>query len=891
MDSHNPTTNRPPLDWSRFSPPATWKQNGRETRGPCPVTGEGRTKAWAVPDDNVIGCRVCSGDGSGRLSGAEFRQHAVALGLIDVDLGAGRTGFHREIERWTWHTADDKPRDQVRREGCGSRDCSRCEGAATFKHWQPTEPTNTPPPRELMYLLPAGVPSGPGPVYAVEGASDTDAAVRLGLRAIGRTNARPSAASLKRLDTGAVYCVWPDHDPKDAAGYRQAVAWADAATAAGLTVKVVDPLVLRPDAPPGFDARDWIESLPAGATAATAGAALDAAVVDVDAIRERAGKAPVPSGTIDPASMAAPPPGAIPAGPVRMCFAESDLAGLIAETAAGRLRHVAESGEWLTWRDGNGWRPITYAGLLAAVALCGRQNLGTRTKAGDEYLTPRSGGQASTAAGVLRELMGWRGVESTAADWDRDPGLVGLPGAQLLDVRTGQQRPMVRDNLIRRRLAAVPADADAFARSRFSSVIHHVVPDAAEREYLQRRLGAALLGTPGLDDLIWLSGASGSGKGVAVAAWRAAFGEYAAVLPVSELIAGGNRGHLQWLAKLYGARILIADDVPPRALDVSVINRLLGSVLSAHLMRKGSFDFTLTAPVIATSNYPPQVDAADAGFRRRLRPIAAGPPIPERDQDPAVRASMTTAAECAAVIRWLIIGARAFAADGCPVPDSIRQRTADVVSSTPMAEFVATFTTGEWIESGELWRQWRAFKTARGEQSGGRRTFTARLQIDHGWRPERAGHGRTRGWRVPADACGRNESISLRGKDSLSYRDIDPVRPHASAPVDDFPTNALGRAGGGADDQESAGPPDQPTGNSAEHAPPLATTPANGNGAAPVDLAALIVAFGERPTDASAALRIGRFLVDAAERRGTLPEGATAGAAAAHLLQTAGGIH
>ena len=89
-----------------------------------------------------------------------------------------------------------------------------------------------------------------------------------------------------------------------------------------------------------------------------------------------------------------------------------------------------------------------------------------------------------------------------------------------------------------------------------------------------------------------------------------------------------------------------------------------------------------------------------------------------------------------------------------------------------------------------------------------------------------------------------------------------------------------------ATDRRPAPPPDRPTENP-QHAPP----PANGNGAAPVDLAALIVAFGERPTDASAALRFGRFLVDAAERKGTLPAGATAGKVAARLLQTARGIH
>ena len=301
-----------------------------------------------------------------------------------------------------------------------------------------------------------------------------------------------------------------------------------------------------------------------------------------------------------------------------------------------------------------------------------------------------------------------------------------------------------------------------------------------------------------------------------VAALRGAFGEYAAVLPVSELVAGGNRGHLQWLAKLNGARILIADDVPPRALDVGVINRLLGSVLSAHHMRRESFDFILTAPIVATSNYPPQVDAADAGFRRRLKPIAAGPSIPEPDQDPEVRASMATATECAAVVRWLCDGARAFTADGCPVPESIRTRTTGIVADTPLAEFAERFPPGEWIESGELWRQWQAFKTDRGERPGGRRAFTARLATDHGWRPEKTGHGRVRGWRVPhAGACGRIESMSLHEAATVpdgtaSYRGNVLMRPHAPAPpatFDEFPSGALSvsgdqGAGGGGDGTE-----------------------------------------------------------------------------------------
>ena len=37
------------LAWERFAPPPGWTRSGAEWRGCCPVTGEGRTRAWAAP--------------------------------------------------------------------------------------------------------------------------------------------------------------------------------------------------------------------------------------------------------------------------------------------------------------------------------------------------------------------------------------------------------------------------------------------------------------------------------------------------------------------------------------------------------------------------------------------------------------------------------------------------------------------------------------------------------------------------------------------------------------------------------------------------------------------------------------------------------------------------
>ena len=98
------------LQWAGFQRPATWRQSGREHLGPCPLTGEGTTKAWAIPADDVLGCRAC-GDGSGKLTGAAFREHAAALGLL-VDLGqngAARNGAS-PLDVWIWSAADGRER-------------------------------------------------------------------------------------------------------------------------------------------------------------------------------------------------------------------------------------------------------------------------------------------------------------------------------------------------------------------------------------------------------------------------------------------------------------------------------------------------------------------------------------------------------------------------------------------------------------------------------------------------------------------------------------------------------------------------------------------------------------------------------------------------------------
>ena len=828
------------LDWPNFRPTASWKRNGRRWDGPCPVSGEGKTKAWATPDDNVIGCSI-HGDGSGRMSGSTFREHATALGLM-VDLGAGAgSSSHREIERWTWTTADGKTREQIRRAGCGRSECERCKGAASWKHWQPTDPPEAGrgdgplAPKRLIYL-PAGVlPVGPGNVYATEGASDADAARGLGLRAIGR-NATPSAESLSRLDKAATYRVVPDNDPS---GYAQAVKCADAMTAAGLRVELIDPLALNPDAAEKYDLRDWVRST--DTDAAGAAALLDKAVVDVDVIRKRIPAAPARTEPASPAGDADVGDGFIPIARrhVELCASEETAAKAISRRAKGRLACIHQTGEWLVFAA-HGWCYVHRTAIEEACADFAQWNIGsTDKKTGEATYSPRSTGRKSVGRAITGLLEPMVGTEFE--EWDVTGNIIMLPDGALLDVFTGQQRPGTPADRVRRRVPVAPASEDDYNGSVFRAVLESLIPDAAEREYLQRRLGAALVNAPGMDDLIWLFGPPGAGKGTVLEALAQAFGDYGRGVPAGELIKGRpHNSHPAWVARLAGARILFADDVPAgHALEENAINLLLGSLITANRMRREPFDFRLCAPLIVTSNAEPRQATSNV---RRLKPIECSPAASE---DPTVRAAMRTAPERAAVVRWLCVGAFHFARIGCTAPESIKARARDVAADAPVAIFTEQFPVGDRFRTGDVWRRWQMFAQEQGcaGLAKNQTALAARLKA-HGWTTSKSNGIRYLTAPPPGQGADRVGLLIDYARECRTlYRvnkEHDPARPPEP---DEFPAGALGPAappvdqgaGGGSQqpgflestpplarvaDQQSAAPESAP-------APPVETMPSN----------------------------------------------------------------
>ena len=676
------------MDWSTFSPPSNAKRQGSEYHIPCPVHG-GRDSTWAHPEQQTIGCRKCSANGSGRIPDAVLEGHARAFGIwSEVNLG-GSNSWGEKVDTWTWSTAAGCAREQYRWSNHPNDD----------KTWQPTVPKNDPPPADLMYL-PGGVPDA-AVIYMTEGASDADAVHAAGLPVIGRNNARPSSTSLSRLRKDAVYRIWPDHDHKDGAGYKQAVMWDGAMTEAGLRVEVLDPFLLNPaiaadpdrDDFNGYDARDWIATAPADP-----GAVLGAAVVSLVSIRSRIPDQPAPKRT-------EPQEQSLTAG--RLVTGEDEMGEVFALEQGRDYAHRARQG-WLRW-NGSRWEDDQHDHLLRDLQGFGRHRWGRKSEEGLKP-DPKTGSRKTTAGGVETNLRS----RLAADDWDTDPMVLGLPDGQILHLGTGVVRDRTRGDRITRSVGAAPARIAGHwtADPWFRFLDEALPPDAVD--WVQTVCGYAATGLTEEHLLLFCYGRAGSGKGTFLTAIADCLGDYSRRINPDDLMDSVGEQHPAWLADLDGRRLVIGDEIPRgrRWATGRVKSLVSGERIRARKMRQDFFEFKPAAQLILAANHAPAVQSRDTGLVRRLAVL----PFDKRPNRPNPRLSAEI--NLGVVMTWIAEGARRYFRDGLSpedTPASVSAATAVYhATADPLSGFVESLPVGEWITRSEVGKRYEAWAIENG---------------------------------------------------------------------------------------------------------------------------------------------------------------------------------
>src|SRR5262245_31975547 len=296
---------------------------------------------------------------------------------------------------------------------------------------------------------------------------------------------------------------------------------------------------------------------------------------------------------------------------------------------------------------------------------------------------------AKTVAAVVTLARSDRRMAATADQWDNDPMLLNAVGATI-NLRTGQARPPIRLDYITKRLACTVADPGT-AALRWSDFLDRVT-DADEKMigFLQRYAGYCLTGDTREHLLVFLFGPGANGKSVFVNTIVRILGDYAVTAPMEMFLASKHDRHPTEIARLKGARLVVAQETQKgRRWDEAKLKHLTSSdKLTGHFMRQDFFDFDPTHKLLITGNHKPSLSSSDEAMRRRLVMMDFNVTIPVEERDPAFADKLVP--EYPAILRWMIEGCLEWQRDGLGVPGRVRQSSDDY--------FANQDTLGQWIE-------------------------------------------------------------------------------------------------------------------------------------------------------------------------------------------------
>ena len=456
-----------------------------------------------------------------------------------------------------------------------------------------------------------------------------------------------------------------------------------------------------------------------------------------------------------------------PAGPDAPVRAEA-AARRFAEAAAGTLLHDAATARWFAF-DGAIWRrePHVTRRVRAALREAGVDDPAPGLVAAVEQLA-RSEPALQAGRGTVRDSV-----------WDADPFRLGTPGGTV-DLATGALRAADPGDRITRATAVAPAEAtgapaDCPLWRRF--LAETTGGDAALQNFLQRFCGYALTGDTCEHALLFGLGEGGNGKSVFVNTIRGIMGDYAAVAAPDLLAQGSERragkAHSAEVAMLAGARLVTASETEEGRVWADGRLKLLtgGDPVTARFLGRDPFTFTPRFKLLVVGNHMPVLRTVDAALRRRLCvvPFAHRPAVPDRRLEAKLRA------EWPAILRWMIEGCLAWAAEG---PDGGLcggragglssglggglLRPAAVATATDaylagqdlVAQFLAECcdrAPAHHETAAALYSAWCRFARAAGELPGTQRRLAARLDRE-GFVRERVDHARLyRGVRLVGD--------------------------------------------------------------------------------------------------------------------------------------------
>jgi putative DNA primase/helicase len=240
---------------------------------------------------------------------------------------------------------------------------------------------------------------------------------------------------------------------------------------------------------------------------------------------------------------------------------------------------------------------------------------------------------------------------------------------------------------------------------------------------------------------LFLCGPGGNGKGVLMNTLAAVLGDYAMTAPMETFMASHNPRHETDMAGLRGARLVVTQETEAgRSLAEAKLKTIVGGgPVSARFMRGDFFEFTPTFKLVMVGNHRPVIRNPDDAMRRRLHLL----PLTFRPERPDQGLSHRLSKELGGILAWALEGCLAWQREGLNMPPIVRAATADYFAEQDLlAQWLVERCERDGrasASSSALYRDWKKWAEARGEQAGSNKAFSIALEQHHKKKIERDG--------------------------------------------------------------------------------------------------------------------------------------------------------
>ena len=253
------------------------------------------------------------------------------------------------------------------------------------------------------------------------------------------------------------------------------------------------------------------------------------------------------------------------------------------------------------------------------------------------------------------------------SEFDRYPWLFNVMNGTL-DLHNGEFRSHDPADMLTRQ-GSVVYDPDARCE-RWESFVQEIFPnDPDTLDFMQRWLGYSLAGDLSEEKMVMLHGESTrNGKSTLCECISAVMGDYATSInpdSLGEQRRSDGTGPSEDIARLNGIRFAVMPE-PKNTLrlDAGRIKQLTGGdTVNARFLGENSFTFKSVAHITANANSLPEVNDMTVFWSGRVLVVPFTRHFEEWEQDPHLKAKMSTEEAKSGILNWMLEGLRKYRQD------------------------------------------------------------------------------------------------------------------------------------------------------------------------------------------------------------------------------------